>query len=258
MPDSLTHKELLQQDLGALEKSDINDLYHWVGTFRSQSADYGDGFSATLTAEEMYQLNRSLLTIEEMLEHKVAKHFLKGNPESLARYLSLTSVAYYTAEADYLSQYGDQLCFIGSGAIPHSAIVYYEKQKLRTLLIEQNQQASELSKAVLIKYYGKKIVNRYFDFCVCPGENWQKSNSDYHLGVIAGHCSNKKALLNNLFKQMPRGSRILQRRPKGLYQVAYEEVNLDSESGYDILQDGKVIGCSNILKTPQIYQKKGR
>ncbi len=240
--------EILYKNHLDLDKLAVFDLCSLVNQYRSRSIEYS-GFELS-NAEEVIA-KKNLLHVEELLERKISTAYLAGDDECLKCYMDITSRSYYEAEANYLSRYGDKVCFIGSGAVPHSAMVYYQKEKLKSIFVERNSEAIVLAENLLKKYYGKTIVDNYFSFNACSGENFNQIDADCRLCVIAGHCSNKQAILDHLHSVLPKNSYILLRVPRGLYRYIYEDIIRDSKQ-YKVVND--FFANSTILDCPIIYK----
>ena len=202
---------------------------------------------------------RSLYTVKLETEH--ANEVIEsGSPQAVLEkfpfyenYLKLVRMEY---EGLGLSS-GDMVCFLGSGPLPLTLIVFFRKYGIKSIGIEQNAARANLSKKVLEKLGlsgAVKVINgNHFslnekDLSPYPGTGIKAL-------MVAAQAEPKKEILEHLLEVMPIGSRISCRiYEKGLRRLLNGNCLLDLPDGFE--EQARVYPEPPVYNTVVFLEKK--
>ncbi|KKP65667.1 MAG: hypothetical protein US74_C0034G0011 [Parcubacteria group bacterium GW2011_GWA2_38_13] len=180
---------------------------------------------------------KSYETYEINLEKEFAKSFIKeknnNDKNNLKKYHFYNGYLAAVKKEASLARIkpNDKVAFIGSGAMPMTAIILYELKEASIDCIEKDGESVELSKKIIKKLkYDKyiKVINR---------NAIDLNFSKYSVILLAVMSKPKNNLMKVVWKSILPGTRIVYRLPNIVRQALYEDT-------------------SNVINTYRKFEKK--
>ncbi len=195
------------------------------------------------------------LFAESSLEKTMAHDVLLGHQEDLSFRIEKAWKA-HAAEAAIFKEICTDVVVLGSGAIPLTAMIYYESCNLVVHCIDYDAEALALSKAIVTKRYGDNVVSQYFKFIEGDAAAINLQSEKPSGVLLASHCEKKELILNNLQAQLNAGSRVICRFPKLLYQKIYSGVDIIKLTGYRLIDNPDwQLSESAVLLTSRVLER---
>ena len=177
------------------------------------------------------EFKQTCLIAECLLEKAMAKSVINGDTQALDQRMEKAWPS-HAIEAAILKECSNKVFILGSGAIPLSAMIYYESHQLQVTCIDYDGDAITLSQSVVKKRYGSETAKQHFHFVQQNAMDLTIEEKDPLGLTLASHCENKVSLLNHCKHQIAQYSRIICRSPKLLYQFIYGPLDWNTVNGY--------------------------
>lgn len=179
----------------------------------------------------------AMLTLEAKTEKLMARAYIAGDTWVLEPELR-NGYDMARKESDCLALDDTRwLYFVGCGAAPLTAMRYHDLCGARTVCIDQDAEALQLARELLLARYGHARVADNFRFVHATAESlsWAHDAGIQRL-LLAAHCRHKEALMEQLHAMLAPACRVLVRLPLGVYRLVYDEVDFSRCGSYRFIE----------------------
>ena len=205
----------------------FDEYNHFINQLRNSASI--DTFFQLFEADTQFdrdQFKSIVITIEEKVEKLMAARYLNGETHWIESRMA-PGYPMVQREINALGLTGDDcLYFIGSGALPFTAMLCHDICGARAVCVDRDEEALTLAKAAVTKRYGVEECNRNFDFILASAESMLVPDRGIRHMILAAHCGMKEGILNGLSRSISHDCRVLVRLPLGVYHYVYDTVNL--------------------------------